>query len=129
MPNNSPFLFFGASIFKTYLPATYLPPATYLLRVCLYHPRQQPTPKPFCHPQLPPRQCSFVTASRPATLINAHHRLTTLPPSPFRPSSARVCPSLTLFCFLVSSDSVAFPSSLMHLFALHNFSITSQMVI
>lgn len=124
MPNNSPFLSFGASIFKLptcHLPTCHLPPT----RVSLPS-RPQPTPKPICHPHLPPR---FVTASRPATLINAHHRLTTLPPSPL----------LALLCACLSlAPSLLFPP-LFRLrrisfvpdapFALHNFSITLQIVI
>jgi hypothetical protein len=121
MPNNSPPLFWRFK-FQNYLPATYL------LRVCLYHPVNNQPRKPICHPHLPQRRPSCVTASRPATLINAHHRLTTLPPSTFWPCSAPVCPSLPLFCFLLSSVSVALPSSPDAPFALHNFSITSQIV-
>jgi hypothetical protein len=85
MPNNSPSLFWRFNFQTTYLPPTcHLPPTCVSLP-----PSQQPTPKPICHPQLQPRRCSFVTASRPATLINAHHRLTTLPLSPFCPSFPR----------------------------------------
>ncbi len=129
MHNNSP-PSLSLSLFWRFNFQNHLP-ATYLLRVCLYHPVNNQPAKPICHPHLPQRRPSFVTASRPATLINAHHRLTTLPPSTFwPPSSAPVCPSLPppLFCFLLSFVSVALPSSPVAPFALHNFPITSQIV-
>ncbi len=106
MHNNSP-PSLSLSLFWRFNFQNHLP-ATYLLRVCLYHPVNNQPAKPICHPHLPQRRPSFVTASRPATLINAHHRLTTLPPSTFWPPLLCACLSLAPSSSLLFSPLIRF---------------------
>jgi len=124
MPNNCPPL--SLSLFWRFnFQTTYLPPTSY---VCVFtipannQPASQSATRKIRHADVP--------SLRPATLINAHHRLTTLPPSPFLAllrARLSLAPSFLLFPPLIRFSRVSFVPDAP--FALHNFSIALQIVI